>query len=137
MKNVIKITHEIPVKMIANLLCNALEGGSNYWYMIEKKVEPKKIEFHEKIGADATIPALWMHEYPLNPGGALVLSDPEGKDKNKRYLLDEKAVERGLQLFANSKEMSHHWGDVLKESDDATTADVFLQFCVFGEVIYG
>lgn len=30
-----------------------------------------------------------------------------------------------------------HWADIINESDDANTADVFLQCVVFGEVIYG
>jgi hypothetical protein len=27
--------------------------------------------------------------------------------------------------------------DFIDENDDAITADVFLQFCLFGDVIYG
>lgn len=30
-----------------------------------------------------------------------------------------------------------HWADVLAENDDATTGDVFLQCCLFGECIFG
>ena len=134
MKNTIKVTQEIQLSDIAALLCDAIEGGSNYWYMIEKEIQPTKIEFHEAIGKDS--PKVWTHEIPMNPGGALIISSQE-EDDGKKYRLDSKAIERGLKLFSESKEMKHHWTDFLKEDTDGTTADVFFQFCVLGEVIYG
>jgi hypothetical protein len=30
-----------------------------------------------------------------------------------------------------------HIADILSENDDATTGDVFLQLCLFGDVVYG
>jgi len=30
-----------------------------------------------------------------------------------------------------------HYGDAISENDDAGTGDVYLQCCLFGEVIYG
>jgi len=134
MKNSLKITQEVSLSRISNLLCDALEGGSNYWYMIEEQIKPTKIEFHESIGSHS--PKLWAHEYPLNPGGALIISSTE-EDDGKKYRLDFKAVERGLKLFSESKEMKHHWADFINENEDGITADVFFQFCVLGEVIYG
>lgn len=76
-------------------------------------------------------------DYPLNPGGHLIVSDAEGTDGEvRKEILNLSSIRKGLQLMAESKEYAHHWRDFLAENDDAITADVFLQFCLFGEVIY-
>lgn len=36
----INVNKDIPMSDIANLLVSAFEGGSNYWYMIEKEILP-------------------------------------------------------------------------------------------------
>jgi len=36
-----------------------------------------------------------------------------------------------------AKKEPRHFADFLKEDYDETTGDVFLQCCLFGEVIYG
>jgi hypothetical protein len=40
-----------------------------------------------------------------------------------------------LALMAEKE--PRHFGDFMGENDDATTSDVFLQLCLFGEVVYG
>jgi hypothetical protein len=53
------------------------------------------------------------------------------------FMLDRAAIERGKELLATDERYSHHYADVLNENDDADTGDVFLQLCLFGEVVYG
>jgi hypothetical protein len=36
-----------------------------------------------------------------------------------------------------AREYGRHFSDMIAENDDATTADVFLQCCLFGELVYG
>jgi hypothetical protein len=43
--------------------------------------------------------------------------------------------DRGMDVM--QEKYPQHWADIINESDDANTADVFLQCVVFGEVIYG
>lgn len=139
----IKTTRTITREQVANLLCSAFEGGSNYWYRIEKFHEPTAYEFN--TGADLGRPAghFKQIDYPLNPGGYLVVSDHYGADGGnvKKRRLNLRSIERGLNLlaqaYAANKDYGYHWRDFVEENDDATTADVFLQFCLFGEVIYG
>ena len=49
--------------------------------------------------------------------------------------MQAKKIKRGLTVMA--KKERKHFVDFLNEDYDETTADVFLQCCLFGEVIYG
>lgn len=129
---------EVTEERVRHLLCSAFEGGSNYWYMIEGyKYAPglKEKDFTSKKGKHHD--GDWGRPYtvPFVPGCAIIISDMEGDDSEKRYELDRAALERGLKVMA--EKYAHHWADFVKENDDAITADVFLQCCLFGDCIYG
>jgi len=135
----ITTTKVITREQVANLLTSAFEGGSNYWYRIEEFHAPSTYQFNS--GADLSKPAGYFKQidYPLNPNGYLVVSDYEeaGRDDMKKRRLNYRSIKRGLQLMAESKDYAHHWRDFIEEDDDQITADVFLQFCLFGKVVYG
>jgi len=116
----------------ADLLCNAFEGGSNYWYMITENVEP--VFAAKPWGVDEYHPS--YISYPFSTGGAVLISDQEDEDFEP-VALDRAAIARGKNLMESDEQYSRHFADVLNENDDADTGDVFLQLCVFGEVIYG
>jgi len=125
----IVITHEVSLHEISNLICSAIEGGSNYWYRIDQFIEPKKIEFRSMEDK------VYRHlDYPLNEGGALIFSVPEDED-GKTYRLDLAVIETGLQLMAEKH--SSDFGDFVSGNYDANTGDTFLQLCLFGEIVYG
>jgi len=115
----------------ADLLCGAFEGGSNYWYLIDSYVKP---EVEAKPWGDEYTPSYIF--LPFSEGGAIVIVDMEDEDGEK-FTLDRAAIERGKELLATDPNYSHHYADVLQENDDADTSDVFLQLCLFGEVVYG
>jgi hypothetical protein len=48
--------------------------------------------------------------------------------------LDMAAIKNGLKVMA--EKYPHHWQDFVSENDDAITGDVFLQCCLFGEIVY-
>lgn len=131
----VTVQHEITRERIGDLLCSAFEGGSNYWYRIEESHAPSTYQyrcFPDKIMSHI--------DYPLNPDGSIVVSDYFGLsvgDRIKKRKLSYATIKRGLRLMSQSDEYAHHWRDFLAEEDDGTTGDVFLQFCLFGEVIYG
>jgi hypothetical protein len=135
----VKVTHVVSRERVSDLLTSAFEGGSNYWYRIEKFHAPKDFDFNagESLGKPAGY--YKQIDYPLNHGGYLIVSDFAGcEDGNvRKKVLNLSTIRRGLNALANSKEYSHHWRDFIEENDDATTADVFLQFCLFGDVMYG
>lgn len=111
---------------IEDLLCSAFEGGSNYWYIIKSFNYPPGAT---KQSLGITYPHI---ELPLK-GGSLTVGDIEGDLPDK--VLDRLAINNGLEIMARN--YPTHYADFLAENDDATTADVFLQCAVFGEVVLG
>ena len=108
-----RTTIEFADSTIRELLICALEGGSNYWCIVQNE------------GQD-----------PLIAGQSLVIGDAEDPDdhtKNKH--LDRGLIEGGLQLMAEKHPKV--FADILADKIDADTGDIFLQYCVLGEVIYG
>ena len=97
----INIELTITNERIADLLTTALEGGANYWYMIEKTQEPT-------AWISTSFPELkkeghWLCDYPLNPNGALFISNDycrDEQDKKVTKKLTLKAIKKGLQIMA-------------------------------------
>lgn len=144
------VTQRVTRSQVANLLCSAFEGGSNYWYEITKFIEPPKRVWSSDVASccdgdghitytafgTCAINYTWYSpiDTPLNPGGALIIVSLE-IDGAKSWRLDEAAIVKGLGIMA--KDHPRHFGYVTSENADATTGDVFLQCCLFGKVIYG
>lgn len=125
----ITITQTISIQRVQDLLCDAFEGGSNYWCRIEKYNYPDN-ETKESLKIE--FPHI---ELPFREG-SLILKDISGEgDEKKDYILNLPAIIEGLQIMADKE--SRHFADFLSENYDSITADVFLQCCVFKEVIYG
>lgn len=147
------ITQTISTEQVYNLLISALEGGSNYWYMIKSVQEPKMpYQFTDKLweGMRAKDPSYINHaEVPFNEGGALLIDDSNADDPELKSTvrLDLERIQNGLSAWATDSQKSdddktrtahpNHWRDFMTGNDDAVTADCFLQYCIFGKVIYG
>jgi hypothetical protein len=130
----IPTTVNVSKKRVADLLISAFEGGSNYWYRIEEFVRPPKRDF--VFDAEH----VYRHaEYPLSTGGALKISDLYGVDGDEKRktvkVLGLPEIEEGLRVFARIYPI--HFANFVAENDDAVTGDVFLQVCLFGEIVYG
>jgi hypothetical protein len=116
-------------KRVQGVLCTAFEGGSNYWYCITEFVKPPKltISFFEN--------EVTRHlDYPVNQGGALLIRDHNDAE-SKTYRLDRAAICKGLRIMA--EKYPRHYCDIRTDNDDATTGDVMLQCCLFGEIVFG
>lgn len=123
------MAHPVDTQRISDLLITAFEGGSNYWIA--------QIRYDQ-----APLEVLWRESesyprysyYPLNPGGVMSIRTDDDEEQ-KWHRLDQEVIQRGLDLFP--VKAARHFAEWMIENDDATTADVFLQLCLFGEVIYG
>lgn len=126
----IAIPQRIPLSRVSDLLCAALEGGSNYWYEIVEKHEPPSLDFR----SDAA--HIYPHlDYPLNLGGSLVITTLE-RDTHKgkkQWTLNLQSIKKGLRVMSALKQGKggHHYPNFLAENEDAETGDVFLQCCLF------
>jgi Asp-tRNA(Asn)/Glu-tRNA(Gln) amidotransferase C subunit len=137
---------------IINLFVTALEGGSNYWY---------HIEFPDKVNTgEPTSEA--VGNFILN-GGEVIFYDFEiMKDVQKKLSKGYYNIEGGIvdeKLFAEDKQEAllgyvdmnsilegisitkedypEVWENILLEQYDANDADIFLQLCVMGEIVFG
>jgi hypothetical protein len=120
------------------MLISAFEGGSNYWYMIDRYDygEYAESDFvgNGKFANPEYDGSLHLYLIPFVPGCALIIVDYESDEKTP-YRLDRPAMERGLKLMQEN--WPHHWKDFISEYDDSVTGDVFLQLCLFGDIVYG
>lgn len=107
----IKINYSFTEQQLLDLLDTA-GRGARYWASskLEYETEAKKA---------------------LNLIGA-VIKDEEAK---KAYILRPDMIEQGLKIMA--KKYPQHFIDfAVREDYDQATGDVFLQCCLFGEIIY-
>lgn len=132
---------EVSDDKIRNLLCTAFEGGSNYWYQIKGQVlrgDLSMVDFREG-GKMQTAGDYWHWSQliPLVDGCAILMTTKFGDELNgkKEWCLDKDAIASGLAIMR--EKYPKHFGDFVAENDDAITGDVFLQCCLFGEVVYG
>jgi len=127
----IKTEQDIPFERISDLLCGAFEGGSNYWYRIEEFIKPENFD---NTPEDEQFRHL---SYPLNKGGALIISDAElGEEGDgETHRLDLERISQGFEVMADK--YPRHFSNFIQENDDSDTSDVFLQCCLFGDVVYG
>ena len=51
------------------------------------------------------------------------------------FPLNFTTMKQGIQIMADK--YPEHFANVINENDDAETGDVFLQCCLFGEVVFG
>jgi len=112
-------TIEVPIDRVADTLCAALEGGSNYWceeFMPARY--PEGVEWgHEAIAM--CVPFHIVHE------AGEILHIPGGK----KHMMDT--------LLKMYQEFPRHFWDMEAGNEDAETGDVLFQLLCFGEVVYG
>lgn len=129
----ITTTVDITDQRIKDLLCSAIEGGSNYWYTIAGYVYPDgKTAADYKGEEDPRYMLL-----PLVEGGAVQFEthDDDEIKGAKSWLLNLDSIKRGFEVMRDK--YPRHFANFISENDDAETGDVFLQSCLFGELVFG
>lgn len=128
----IETEKEVKDEDIINLICTAFEGGINYWAGIQSKCRPENV----KAPLDNILGSWegYCYWFPLYPGGSIQLKNNE-EVKRKCKPLNSKTIAKGFQVM--SEKYPKHFNDFISDNADATTADVFIQCCVFEDVIYG
>ena len=117
----IDLSIQLDEDRVWDLLVLAFEGGSNYWIRrVEIATRPT-----ERVSDRARVPLM---------GGALRIHAADA-DVTPLRLLDRAAIVHGFGLMAQHHR--DHFGDVIRETDDATTGDVFLQLCLFDTIVFG
>lgn len=136
----ITIAIDITARQICDLLTSCVEGNdmTAAWcagvYWKDKDAEPPA----SKKGDGP-----WYYDASLFEDNSFVVAVHEVMDESEPWEGDNinvhhityKDVIGGFQLMAQKH--GTHFGDWLAESDDAVTADVWLQLVVLKEVVYG
>ena len=135
---VITCKRQVTVQRVRDLLCAAFEGGSNYWLVIERRYFGPGITYEDfREGGKFQTPRDYFHPDELIPTvdhcGLIVGTNDD--DEEKVYDLNVTTLRNGLQRMADKQ--PRDWQDFLEENEDAGTGDVFLQLCLFNEVVYG
>ncbi len=87
----VSVTHQITEERISDLLCNAIEGGLNYWVAtLDRDDKTTRAE------------APYRQDVPF-AGGYLTLVE-QGEDapdgKGRTFKIDRGAIVEGMQVFA-------------------------------------
>lgn len=111
-----------------DLLITALEGGSNYWYYIDLVENPSVAKVKKGL-------PLSEHIFNLvQKGESITINDAENEDEVLGTLnLD--SIQKGTELMQSNE--PEHFTNILEESWDAETADVWFQYCILGEITFG
>ena len=119
----IQIKQKVSGQELSHLLVGAIEGGSNYWY------GDVRFDFPDRTSGE-------MYD------DAFARCIDAGLDFNIHFdtedgifILNTSKVVSGCMSMA--RENSEHWSDFINDNHDAITADVWLQHCLFNEVVYG
>jgi hypothetical protein len=122
-----KIAIEIEDQKIKDQIITALEGGSNYWYYLKDlSMLPAKKEgeaLSERIARAV-----------MDEDISVPVYDIEDEDECLGFL-NKGNIQRGLTIMAG--EYPQTTKDIIMEQGDATTADVFFQHAVMGEMVFG
>lgn len=113
----------------SDMLCGALEGGLNYWYYLSNLREVN--QFSEML----TQPLVDRIIYAvINKHISVPINDIEDSSTELGIfnLINIRKGEELMKQYAKS-----HWSDIIKHNDDATTADIWFQYCVLGDIVYG
>jgi hypothetical protein len=115
---------------VYNMLVSALEGGSNYWYWFGDKTMDRVFAATEDMKGEPTVDRILM---AVQRGALVNVFDCESMEKLGTLTPESWAKAEMLML----KNHRSHFADILKENDDATTADIYFQYAVMGNLIYG
>ena len=109
-----------------DMLVGALEGGSNYWYMLGDLSEIKEY-------AEGEPTAIRIMKAVIDGKKFSVLDAENPKDILGVFGMESIIKGEWLMTTKHPK----HWADIIEENDDADTADVWFQLCVMGKIVFG
>ena len=124
---------EITSKKIEYILSKAFLGGSNYWIDYEGQIEIKL----DSIFLNEKIPNLYVWQYPLYNLGVIKFIENlyRGTEDEQVHKLTYQSLIEGAKNMA--RKYPRHFKDWINGHDDSITADVYLQCCLFEEIVYG
>lgn len=112
-------------EQLENLTANAIELGTDYWCWIKNKSDVTNTDADKSFSERVLATAL--------EGGEVSIYDTETEEFLGYF--SKENIKKGTELMY--KNQPSHFADILNENDDSVTADVWFQFVVMGELVYG
>lgn len=139
----VKVEKKITPTMVKGLLCGLFENNYSSWLGKadwHELAQGLKIDDFRKGGKmqDPNEYWHWLQIVPMTEGCSLkiIVDDPDNEGVDTRtVIIGPEQIKKGLQLMA--EKAPYHFNNFIEENDDAETADVFGQFVVYGDLIYG
>ena len=128
----ITIKREMDYDSFEDLIVTALEGGSNYWYMIDLD---NSTGFIKKYADDSRPKSIRIADALYNnEESSVTILDTEDEEETLGVLTHQ-SVRKTLEDFPKD----HQWAldNVLNGDYDANDADVVFQVLVMDDVVYG
>ena len=111
-------------RKITDQIVAGIEGGIGYWCGAFKPVNDSAIK---------TDVSPWYDDEKVWAGDFLI--EAKVIDEKKKYQFTPESINKGLKWMAANQ--GKRIQEILDESGDADTADVFLQACMFEDIVYG
>jgi len=142
---IVNIKHEIPLKTLNDFIITAIEGGSNYWYLIHSKsnsiIRKYVGKYVPEIHGDETFFMKCFSEAILPAvmdGNTLEIFDLEDPDGLPVGKLSMASIQHGINMMAKEgRPELAKLTDSDNEDFDAGDADVVFQYITLGEIVYG
>ena len=131
MKLSVTKTFNLTYEHFENVIVTALEGGSNYWYIINadefKKYLPQIAGTFNALTERISKALYENSKFKMNV-----------YDQETDELLGTVTQESMIKAFKiASDKYSHNFNNILSDDYDADDADVLFQLAVMGEVVFG
>lgn len=114
-----------------NLLVSALEGGSNYWYLLGARSVNEVEEYLNKD--DAGLPFAFQMMRAIERGASIRVFDCETGEKLGYINLE--SIKNAEEIML--RDYPEQYAIAKQDEGDADTGDIWFQLSVMGEVVYG
>jgi hypothetical protein len=126
----LKLEIELKYETFEEIIVTALEGGSNYWYLLQDiKGIPTRDDMINKAPSQRIAYGLWH-----NKDSEVSIWDLE-EEEELLGVLTYDSVREGMQIAC--KDYMKEINMMISEDYDAWTADTLFQVLVMGEVVFG
>ena len=125
----VTVTRTISNERISDVIVNGIETGTSYWCNAVRAEDEKgnPIKWQQMCSNDNLI------------GRGKIIFTVDDYENPKEFTLDltgNHHVQQALQLMTSPEIPSRHLENIINGDDDAETGDVFIQICLFAEIIY-
>lgn len=111
-----KVPFTFTGQRLADLLCGAIEGGSNYWARFEVLARSPDLSYLK----------VRVTEHEAGIG-----------DRPITKVITPADLLTGIERMVAQQKNLRHLAEFMDENDDAETADVILQWTVLKDLVYG